>query len=77
MIFEGDLGADPWGTIMVDSSGETGRELKIAEIKQQIASGTYETTDKVEAAVEEIIDRYERDQLRGDLEIGKRAKRPK
>lgn len=62
---------------MVDSSGETGRELKIAEIKRQIASGTYETTDKVEAAVEEIIDRYERDQLRGDLEIGKRAKRPK
>ena len=62
---------------MVDLSGETGRELRIAEIKQQIASGTYETTDKLEAAVEEIIDRYEKDQLRGDLEIGKRAKRPK
>ena len=62
---------------MVDLSGETGRELRIAEIKQQIASGTYATTDKLEAAVEEIIDRYEKDQLRGDLEIGKRAKRPK
>jgi len=58
---------------MVDSSGETGRELRIAEIKRQIASGTYETTDKLEAAVEEIIDRYEKDLLCGDLEIGKRA----
>lgn len=44
---------------MVEAKREIGREWKIAEIKKQIAAGTYDTPDKVEAAVDEILRRME------------------
>ncbi|MCG8583978.1 MAG: flagellar biosynthesis anti-sigma factor FlgM [Pirellulales bacterium] len=44
---------------MVEANREVGREWKIAEIRKQIAAGTYETPDKVDAAVEEMLRRFE------------------
>ena len=47
--------------MMVEAEREVGREWKIAEIKQQIAAGTYDTSDKVDAAVEKILGRFAED----------------
>lgn len=44
---------------MVEAEHEVGREWKIAEIKKQIAAGTYDTPDKVAAAVDEMVRRLE------------------
>ena len=44
---------------MVEAEHEVGREWKIAEIKKQIAAGTYDTPDRVDAAVDEILRRFE------------------
>ena len=48
---------------MVEAKRETGREWKIAELKQQIAAGVYDTPDKIDAAVDEIMRRHEEDRL--------------
>jgi anti-sigma28 factor (negative regulator of flagellin synthesis) len=44
---------------VVEAEHEVGREWKIAEIKKQIAAGTYDTPDRVDAAVDEILRRFE------------------
>jgi anti-sigma28 factor (negative regulator of flagellin synthesis) len=44
---------------MVEAKREVGREWKIAEIKKQIAAGTYDTPDKVDAAVDEMLRRMD------------------
>ena len=45
------------------SSQDASREARIAAIRQQIAADTYDSPERIEVAVEEILERYER----GDL----------
>ena len=44
---------------MVKAKREVGREWKVAEIKRQIAAGTYDTPDKMEAAVDKMLRRLQ------------------
>ena len=41
---------------MVDASSANARALKIADLKRQIASGTYDSPDRMEAALERFLD---------------------
>ena len=38
------------------------RQIRLAAIRRQIAEGTYETPEKIEAAVEKMLQRWEDDQ---------------
>ena len=44
---------------MVEAEHEVGREWKIAEIKKQIAAGTYDTPDKIDAAVDKMLGQFD------------------
>ena len=55
--------ADQIGVAMVEAKRETGREWKIAEIERQIAAGVYDTPDRIDAAVDEIMLRHDEDTL--------------
>ena len=49
---------------MVRGVNKVAREVKIAEIKRQIAAGTYDSPDKLEKAVDAFLDRQPDDQKR-------------
>jgi hypothetical protein len=40
---------------MVSSNATSAREMRIAEIKRQIAAGVYETPEKMEQAIEAFL----------------------
>jgi hypothetical protein len=40
----------------------TDAEARLAEIRRQIAEGTYETSENIEAAVEKMLERWAQDQ---------------
>jgi anti-sigma28 factor (negative regulator of flagellin synthesis) len=46
---------------MMDDGQADARRDKIARIKQQIAAGSYETPQRLEAAVEALLDRWQLD----------------
>ena len=55
----------------------TAKDLRIAEIRRQIAAGTYETPDKLSAALDAFLCSQERtDETDGD-EGGPKAPRPR
>jgi hypothetical protein len=51
---------------MVEAARKVGREWKIAEIKRQIAAGTYDTPDKVEGAIDKLLSRLQDQPLKDD-----------
>ena len=53
------------------TSDHQSRDARLAEIRQQLAEGTYETPEKLEAAVDVILDRYEQDDLTSDASAPK------
>ena len=53
------------------TSNQPSRDARLAEIRQQLADGTYETTEKIEAAVDVILDRYEQGELTPDTSAPK------
>ena len=62
---------------MVDAPKEKVREARIAAIKCQIADGTYETPDKIEAAVDAFLSRLEHDRVTPGQDRPDRPKQPK
>ena len=46
---------------MVRSIDKAAREVKIAEIKRQIAAGTYESPDKIEKALDAFLNQQSAD----------------
>ncbi len=62
---------------MVDASEAAAREAKIADLKRQIAAGSYETPEKIEAALGAFLDDYERGEVRPGEDRESTPGRPK
>ncbi len=59
---------------MADAPKEKVREAKIVALRHQIATGTYETPDKMEAAIDAFLNDLEQDRIAPGED---RPKRPK
>jgi hypothetical protein len=55
----------------------TARDLRLAEIRRQIAAGTYETPDKLSAALDAFLDQQSQDDQPDDLADKPKAPRPR
>ena len=64
---------------MIKTPNEKVRETRISAIKCQIADGTYETPDKIEAAIDAFLSRLEHDRVTpgSDTFLKDRPDRPK
>lgn len=62
---------------MVEIPNEKAREARLVAIKCQIADGTYETPDKIEAAIDAFLSRLEHDRVTPGKELPNRPKHPK
>ena len=62
---------------MVDASEEKEREARIAELKRQIAAGSYETPEKIEAALDAFLDDHQRGEVRPGKDRAPVPGRPK
>ena len=64
---------------MVEIPPAVARELELAALKRQIREGTYETPEKIEAAIDAFLDEMSGDKFSSDErgEISRRPHRPK
>ena len=62
---------------VVDASESTRREAKIADLKRQIERRTYETPEKMEAALDAFLDDYVRGAVQPGEDRPPQPSRPK
>jgi hypothetical protein len=65
------------GLVVVDTSEAIARRAKVAQIKQQISAGTYETPDKLAVALYGFLDDYQAGLLRPGEDRPSRPDHPK